>query len=78
MISLIKETAEFCFFSRVILSFHLQVVLVSSKHSGGGWLVPGGGLEAGEEETAAAIREAWEEAGITGSIKRRLGIFQVR
>ncbi|KAL7645883.1 UNVERIFIED_CONTAM: hypothetical protein RMT77_002780 [Armadillidium vulgare] len=53
-----------------------KVVLISSKNEGGGWLVPGGGLESGEGEAEAAEREAWEEAGITGKVQRCLGIFQ--
>ena len=42
------------------------------------WLVPGGGMEAGEEAITAAQREAWEEAGIQGVMKRFLGLFEVR
>jgi len=53
-----------------------QVVLVSGKKDPGTWLVPGGGLEVGEEATTAAIREAWEEAGIQGHIQRYLGLFE--
>jgi len=29
------------------------------------WFVPGGGLEPGESPSAAAVREVWEETGIT-------------
>lgn len=42
------------------------------------WLVPGGGLEPGEEAIVAAQREAWEEAGIQGVVERFLGLFEVR
>lgn len=42
------------------------------------WLVPGGGLELGEDAVTAAKREAWEEAGILGHIARYLGLFEVR
>lgn len=58
-------------------SFLPQVLLVSSKKDPCVWLVPGGGLEAGEEPTTAAKREAWEEAGIQGHIARYLGLFEV-
>ena len=51
---------------------------MSGKKDPGTWLVPGGGLEVGEEATTAAIREAWEEAGIQGHIQRYLGLFEVR
>jgi 8-oxo-dGTP pyrophosphatase MutT (NUDIX family) len=30
------------------------------------WIAPGGGLEAGESHAAAALRELWEETGMTG------------
>lgn len=53
-----------------------KVLLVSSKKDPCVWLVPGGGLEAGEEPTTAAKREAWEEAGIQGHIARYLGLFE--
>lgn len=55
----------------------LQVLLVSSKKDPCSWMVPGGGVEAGEETPMAAIREAWEEAGVQGHIKRYLGMFEV-
>ncbi|XP_066951438.1 uncharacterized protein [Macrobrachium rosenbergii] len=53
-----------------------QVLLVSSKKDRCAWLVPGGGLEVGEDEEAAAVREAWEEAGVLGHIARYLGLFE--
>ncbi|XP_045625818.2 uncharacterized protein [Procambarus clarkii] len=53
-----------------------QVLLVSSKKDPCVWLVPGGGLEAGEDAVSAAKREAWEEAGILGHIARYLGLFE--
>lgn len=53
-----------------------QVLLVSSKKDPCVWLVPGGGLEAGEDTVTAAKREAWEEAGIHGHISRYLGLFE--
>uniref|UniRef100_A0A0P4WER8 diphosphoinositol-polyphosphate diphosphatase n=1 Tax=Scylla olivacea TaxID=85551 RepID=A0A0P4WER8_SCYOL len=53
-----------------------QVLLVTSKKDPCVWLVPGGGLEVGEEAIVAAQREAWEEAGIQGVVKRFLGLFE--
>jgi 8-oxo-dGTP diphosphatase len=34
------------------------------SHHGGTWGIPGGALKAGEDSTAAALRESQEEAGI--------------
>ncbi|XP_076041438.1 uncharacterized protein LOC143025526 [Oratosquilla oratoria] len=53
-----------------------QVLLVSSKKNPAAWLVPGGGLEVGEEAVTAAQREVWEEAGLRGRIARYLGIVE--
>ncbi|XP_066938718.1 diacylglycerol kinase A-like [Macrobrachium rosenbergii] len=53
-----------------------KVLLVSSKKDPCSWLVPGGGMEAGEEMATAAIREAWEEAGVQGHITKYLGLFE--
>lgn len=56
-----------------------KVLLVSSKKKDCiSWLVPGGGVEAGEEISEAAMREAWEEAGVQGSIDRYLGLFETQ
>lgn len=55
-----------------------KVLLVSSKKDSSSWLVPGGGVEAGEDIAAAAMREAWEEAGVEGNIDRYLGLFETQ
>ncbi|MGN2635485.1 NUDIX hydrolase [Nocardia takedensis] len=34
------------------------------SHQGGTWALPGGALDSHESPTTAAVREAWEEAGI--------------
>jgi diphosphoinositol-polyphosphate diphosphatase len=60
------------------LFFLLQVLLVSSKNSSEVWLVPGGGLEEGEDAQEAALREAYEEAGVRGTVLAYLGLFEVR
>ncbi|XP_042236721.1 uncharacterized protein LOC121875968 isoform X2 [Homarus americanus] len=55
-----------------------KVLLVSSKKDPGLWLVPGGGVEDGEDTSTAAVREAWEEAGVRGHITRYLGLFETQ
>ncbi|KAK8736821.1 hypothetical protein OTU49_004659 [Cherax quadricarinatus] len=62
---------------RPVSTMTSEVMLVSSKKDPCVWLVPGGGLEPGEDTVTAARREAWEEAGIQGHIARYLGLFEV-
>jgi len=49
-----------------------QVLLVSSSKHRGKWILPGGGVEAGESFETAALREANEEAGVQGRALRLL------
>lgn len=53
-----------------------KVLLISSRHKPNCWIVPGGGIELNENAEAAAIREALEEAGVKGTIRRLLGVFE--
>ncbi len=39
------------------------------------WAMPGGGAEIGQTLPEAVLRELWEEAGLRGTVKRVLGIF---
>ena len=41
----------------------IQVLLVE-RSSAKGWGIPKGGIESGERSQDAALREAWEEAGV--------------
>lgn len=45
-----------------------RIVVVSSSKRPGEWIVPAGHIEKGEKAKAAAEREAFEEAGVKGSI----------
>lgn len=44
-----------------------SLLFISSRKRTGAWMLPAGGIEEGEAEGAAAVREVWEEAGATGS-----------
>lgn len=53
-------------------------VLLVSRRSGPGWIIPGGKVEPHELGTPAlsAAREAREEAGVVGTLGRYLGTFE--
>ena len=54
---------------------HVEVALVTHS-KGRGWVLPKGSVAAGEPIRAAAIREAEEEAGVLGVLRRkRLGRY---
>ncbi|GFN87093.1 diphosphoinositol polyphosphate phosphohydrolase 1 [Plakobranchus ocellatus] len=53
-----------------------EILLITSTSDACKWLVPGGGINAGEEPKDAAVREAREEAGVVGIVGRLLGIFE--
>lgn len=39
----------------------IEICLVSSRKHDDHWVLPKGGIEAGENESEAALRELWEE-----------------
>jgi len=54
-----------------------EVLLVSGgSKNRNSWKVPAGGIENGEIPMDAAIREVFEEAGVTGEVGICLGLFQ--
>jgi len=53
-----------------------EVLLVSSSRCQNLWVVPGGGLEPGEDPATTAVREVDEEAGAIGRLGRLLDVFE--
>jgi 8-oxo-dGTP pyrophosphatase MutT (NUDIX family) len=50
-------------------------ILLIRRTDNGNWAVPGGGMDLGESITQAAIRETFEETGITCQITGLVGIY---
>jgi 8-oxo-dGTP pyrophosphatase MutT (NUDIX family) len=48
-----------------------QVLLVTSNR-GKRWVIPKGIVEEGHSPARSAAKEAWEEAGVTGEVSRRM------
>ena len=53
-----------------------EILLISSSKNKDKWLVPGGGVDPGEDVDHAAVREALEEAGVKGRLDGLLGVFE--
>lgn len=55
-----------------------EEVLLVSRRSGPGWIIPGGKVEPEElgNPSLSAAREAREEAGVVGTLGRNLGTFE--
>lgn len=51
--------------------------MVTSSRNINHWIVPGGGVDPGEEPEVTAVREVLEEAGVVGKLGRSLGVFEV-
>ena len=50
-------------------------ILLIRRIDNGNWAVPGGGMDAGESITDTAVRETFEETGITCEITGLVGIY---
>lgn len=56
--------------------YHGRVCLITSR-SGKRWLVPKGCMEPGKSTTDIALQEAWEEAGLIGTLDQQpIGCFE--
>ena len=58
----------------IVVNDHGQILLIR-RTDNGNWAVPGGGMDLGESITQAAIRETFEETGITCQITGLVGIY---
>ena len=60
--------------SALMFDANRRVLLV--RHSDGDiWTTPGGMIEPGETPADAAVRETWEETGLTVELVRIVGVF---
>ncbi len=65
-VSSIQQAGAVCFRLNA-LSLVPEILLITSRRTGL-WGIPKGTIEAGESAATAAVREAQEEAGVTGQV----------
>ena len=53
-----------------------EILLISSAKKADKWMVPGGGVDPGEDLSTAAARETFEEAGVRGRLDGLVGVFE--
>ncbi|VDK76734.1 unnamed protein product [Onchocerca ochengi] len=53
-----------------------EILLITGGKDDGRWIIPGGGIEKNENESDAALREVFEEAGVRAEILARVGEFK--
>ncbi|MCA1670086.1 MAG: NUDIX domain-containing protein [Thermomicrobia bacterium] len=53
-------------------------ILLVQRKDNARWAIPGGIAEIGQTPAEAALRELWEEAGLRGTVRRLLGVFDGR
>jgi 8-oxo-dGTP pyrophosphatase MutT (NUDIX family) len=47
-----------------------RICLVTSRRNGKRWVIPKGAIEPDQSAGETALQEAWEEAGLTGTLER--------
>jgi 8-oxo-dGTP pyrophosphatase MutT (NUDIX family) len=59
-----------------VLAWKDGLICLIMSSSGKQWIIPKGHIEADETPAATALREAWEEAGLVGSLAQEpLGMY---
>lgn len=53
-----------------------EILLITRRKKGEGWVLPKGGWENDESEKEAALRETYEEAGARGQITSLIGVWE--
>lgn len=51
------------------------IVLILRRNPPRGWALPGGFVDYGESIEAAALREVWEETGLTVALSRQFHVY---
>ncbi|MEM8628712.1 MAG: NUDIX hydrolase [Chlamydiota bacterium] len=59
----------------IVFTENRKKILLVKRRDVPVWVLPGGGIEPGEEPTAACVREALEETGYTIAITRKVGTY---
>jgi 8-oxo-dGTP pyrophosphatase MutT (NUDIX family) len=52
-----------------VIAMHQGMVCLITSSSGKRWLLPKGNLEQGDKLQQTALQEAWEEAGLVGTLR---------
>lgn len=60
-----------------IAVLHESAILMGQRRDNGKWTFPGGGLNAGEDAHAGAVRELYEEAGVRAKRLEHIGSKEV-
>ncbi len=56
--------------TRVIVKVGDEILLLKGWYGSNKWMLPGGGMYHGEQPAAAAVRELYEETGITALVEQ--------